>query len=123
MINDAHTTNSGSGNQGQDGNQNTTPTLEKRVASLKASGRWIDRIEKKATLIKLRHDLDKEIPNVQAELESYNRMDPKSDPVLKLEQMEGKEIWQKQLSLLEKYRGDVTSRASELLKSDAKGTK
>ena len=123
MINDAHTTNSGSGNQGQDGNQNTTPTLEKRVASLKASVRWIDKIQKKGTLIRLARNLSEITEEVRTELDRCAQLKPNGDPILQLEQAEGKEKWQDHLSDLEKYRGDVTSRASELLKSDAKGTK
>lgn len=124
MNNDAHTTNSSTSNQGQESDQNNQPiTLAKRVANLKTRGRWIDRTVQRSTMIKLRQDLDLEIPNVQEKLESYSGMDHKSDPMLMLEQKEEKEKWSKYLSDLKTDRERLSKRASELLKSDSQETK
>lgn len=122
MINNVNTTNSSS-NQSQVVNQNAQPTLEKRIASLKASVRWVDKIQKKGTLIRLARNLNGIAQEVQAELDRCAQLKPNGDPILQLEQAEGQEKWQDHLSDLEKYRGEVTNRASALLKSDAKGTK
>lgn len=117
MINDAHTTNGGSGNQSQDGNQNSKlRTLAQQVTSMKARGRWIDRTDQKPTLIKLREDLDKLTIVVQDKLEGVNSMDHKDDPMLMLEQMEKREVWSTNLKSLQKIRKRLSERANELLK-------